>query len=75
MVPKLSAALRDTFTVNPRAQDMAPLNAVFEWAEPGALRPSVIARVLEAEFFQKWLNVLHVWLVAPKAKFDEIAEW
>ena len=74
-MPKLSATLRDTFAVDPRAQDMVPLKAVLEWAEPGALRPSVLARVLEAEFFQKWLNVLHVWLVAPRPNFDEIAQW
>ncbi|KAG8717170.1 hypothetical protein FRC08_008049 [Ceratobasidium sp. 394] len=73
VIPKLSATLREEFSVNPRAQDMAPLRVVLGWAD--VVRASVLARMIEAEFFQKWLNVLHVWLVSPKPNFDEIAQW
>ncbi|QRV88943.1 Tuftelin-interacting protein 11 [Ceratobasidium sp. AG-Ba] len=73
VIPKLGATLREDFSVNPRAQDMGPLKAVLEWTD--VVRASVLARVVEAEFFQKWLNVLHVWLVSPRPNFDEIAQW
>ncbi|KAJ7804580.1 GC-rich sequence DNA-binding factor-like protein-domain-containing protein [Mycena olivaceomarginata] len=72
---RLAASLRDDFRVNPRQQDMAPLAAVLRWAEPNLLRPSVFAQLLETEFFPKWLDVLHVWLVQPKVSFEEVASW
>jgi tuftelin-interacting protein 11 len=75
VVPKLAASLRDDFRVNPRQQDMAPLAAVLRWAEPNLIRPSVFAQLLETEFFPKWLDVLHVWLVQPKVSFEEVASW
>ncbi|QRW17181.1 Tuftelin-interacting protein 11 [Rhizoctonia solani] len=73
IVPKLSSTLREDFAVNPRSQDLGPLHAVLEWA--GIIRDSIIARVLEAEFFGKWLSTLHVWLTSKKPNFDEIVEW
>ncbi|KAI0272323.1 GC-rich sequence DNA-binding factor-like protein-domain-containing protein [Gloeopeniophorella convolvens] len=73
IVPKLGATLRDEFRVNPRAQDMAPLERVLAWAP--LLRGSVLASLLAAEFFPKWLDVLHIWLVQPRPSFDEVAQW
>jgi tuftelin-interacting protein 11 len=73
IIPKLSSTLRENFAVNPRSQDLGPLNAVLEWA--GIIRDSILARVLEAEFFGKWLSTLHVWLTSKKPNFDEIVEW
>jgi len=73
VVPKLGATLRDDFRVNPRAQDMVPLQRVLAWSE--LLRPSLFSPLLEAEFFPKWLDVLHFWLVQPSPSFDEVAQW
>jgi len=72
-VPKLGAALREEFRVNPRSQDMAPLERVLAWAP--LLRGSIFASLLAAEFFPKWLDVLHIWLVQPRPNFDEVAQW
>jgi tuftelin-interacting protein 11 len=73
IVPKLGSTLREEFRVDPRSQDMAPLERVLAWAP--LLRGSFIASLLTAEFFPKWLDVLHIWLVQPRPNFEEVAEW
>lgn len=74
VVPKLGALLRDEFRVNPRSQDLVPLQRTLEWAPP-ILRPTIVGKLLEAEFFPKWMDVLHLWLTQPKANFEEVAQW
>ncbi|KAG6891177.1 hypothetical protein C0995_008429 [Termitomyces sp. Mi166 len=73
VVPKLGATLRDDFRINPRDQKMEPLQHVLQWAD--IIRPSIFSQVLETEFFQKWLDILHVWLIQPRVSFDEVAQW
>ncbi|KAH8108887.1 TFP11-domain-containing protein [Phellopilus nigrolimitatus] len=73
IVPKLGAVLRDEFRVNPRSQNMDPLKHVLEWST--ILRPTILGQLLEAEFFPKWLDVLHIWLIQPSASFEEVAQW
>jgi tuftelin-interacting protein 11 len=73
VVPKLGARLRDDFRVNPRKQDMGPLQDVLLWEN--LLRASILSQILETEFFPKWLDVLHIWLVQPSPSFEEIAQW
>lgn len=73
VVPKLGARLREDFRVNPRNQDMAPLQDVLLWEH--LLRPSILSQILETEFFPKWLDVLHVWLIQPNSSLEEVAEW
>ena len=73
VVPKLGATLRDDFKINPRKQDMEPLQSVLAWSTH--LRPTIIAQLLETEFFPKWLGVLHIWLVQPSANFEEVMQW
>lgn len=73
VVPKLGATLRDDFRINPRKQDMEPLRLVLAWTNH--LRGSIVAQLLEAEFFPKWLNILHVWLIQPSPNFEEIMQW
>ncbi|KIY71893.1 TFP11-domain-containing protein [Cylindrobasidium torrendii FP15055 ss-10] len=73
IVPKLGATLRDDFTVNPRNQDMQPIEAVLAWAP--LLHTSITAQLLETEFFPKWLDTLHFWLVQPRVSFEEVAQW
>ncbi|KLO11034.1 TFP11-domain-containing protein [Schizopora paradoxa] len=73
VIPKLGATLRDDFRVNPRNQDMAPLQQILEWAN--IIRPSIFGQLLETEFFPKWLDVLHIWLIQPSVNFEEVAQW
>ncbi|KAF9269153.1 TFP11-domain-containing protein [Marasmius fiardii PR-910] len=73
IVPKLGATLRNDFRVNPRNQNMEPLQQVWSWSD--LLRPSILIQILETEFFPKWLDVLHVWLIQPKVSFGEVAQW
>jgi tuftelin-interacting protein 11 len=73
VVPKLGSLLRDEFRVNPRNQDMEPLKHVLAWST--LLRGNVFVQLLETEFFPKWLDILHIWLIQPKVSFEEVAQW
>ncbi|KAL6309310.1 TFP11-domain-containing protein [Sparassis latifolia] len=73
IVPKLGSRLRDDFRINPRDQDMAPLQEVMLWES--LLRPSILSQILETEFFPKWLDVLHIWLIQPSPSLEEVARW
>ena len=73
VVPKLGSLLHDEFRVNPRNQDMQPLQQVLAWSS--LLHKSVIVRLLGMEFFPKWLDVLYIWLVQPNVSFEEVAQW
>ncbi|KJA28197.1 hypothetical protein HYPSUDRAFT_34579 [Hypholoma sublateritium FD-334 SS-4] len=73
VVPKLGVILRNDFRINPRDQKMEPLHHVLNWTS--IIRPSIISQILETEFFPKWLDVLHLWLVQPRVSFEEVAQW
>jgi len=73
VVPKLGATLRNDFRVNPRDQKLEPLQRVFAWSN--IILPSVFAQILETEFFRKWLDILHIWLIQPRVSFEEVAQW
>ncbi|KAF8967737.1 GC-rich sequence DNA-binding factor-like protein-domain-containing protein [Flammula alnicola] len=73
VVPKLGATLRNDFRVNPRDQKMEPLHRVLAWSN--IIRPSIFSQILETEFFPKWLDVLHIWLIQPRVSFEEVAQW
>lgn len=73
VVPKLGALLRNDFRVDPRKQDMEPLQQVLLWST--ILRPSIFSQLIETEFFPKWLDILHIWLIQPKVSFEEVAQW
>lgn len=71
---KLGACLRDDFVINPRNQDLKPLEEnVLPWYP--LIRRSNFVRLFELEFFPKWLNVLYLWLVHPTHNADEVAQW
>ncbi|GAA5822771.1 hypothetical protein JCM3770_003324, partial [Rhodotorula araucariae] len=72
VLPQLGALLREQFVVNPRAQDLAPLEAVLAWRP--LLRSSMLSQLLEAEFFAKWGDALFVWLTS-EPNFEQVAEW
>jgi tuftelin-interacting protein 11 len=74
VIPKLGASLRDEFKIDPRKQDMIPLE---EWVLPWhtLIRSSTLVKLLETNFFQKWLDILYIWLIQPNYKPDEVANW
>jgi tuftelin-interacting protein 11 len=73
LLPKLARHLAIEFEVDPSDQDLTPLENVLHWQT--CFQPDVLARLLVAEFFPKWLSTLHQWLTADGASFDEIAQW
>lgn len=73
IVPKLGAVLRNDFRIDPRKQNMEPLQQVLPWST--IIRPSIFSQLIETEFFPKWLDILHIWLIQPKVSFEEVAQW
>ncbi|KAF5315990.1 hypothetical protein D9758_018112 [Tetrapyrgos nigripes] len=73
IIPKLGATLRNDFHINPRNQNMEPLETVLQWAD--LIHPSILSQLLETEFFPKWLDVLYIWLASPSVNFEEVAQW
>lgn len=72
LLPRLALYLRTEFDVNPADQQLAPLEMVFAWLPH--FRVSTYAHLLTAEFFPKWIHVLHQWLTA-NPDFDEVRQW
>jgi tuftelin-interacting protein 11 len=73
LVPRFSAHLRDNFEINPAEQDLAPLEAVFAWK--GLISNAVIGELLKAQFFPKFLEIIHQWLSSEEVVFDEVQTW
>ncbi|KAH8155580.1 uncharacterized protein LAJ45_00590 [Morchella importuna] len=73
LLPRLALKLRAEFDVNPADQLLDPLEHVLGWLP--FFRVSTFAQLLEAEFFPKWLNILHQWLTSPAPNFTEVQEW
>lgn len=72
VLPQLGTTLRDSFEVNPRQQDLAPLEAVLAWKP--LLRSSMLSQLIEGGFFPKWLDALYVWLTS-NPNLEQVAEW
>ena len=72
ILPRLAFHLSSKFNVDPSA-DMAPLDDVLRWQE--YFKVDVMARLLVAELFPKWLATLHLWLTTEDADFEEIGQW
>ncbi|KAG6815108.1 hypothetical protein H0H93_010929, partial [Arthromyces matolae] len=73
VIPKLEATLRDDLRIDPRHQNMQPLEQVLKWAD--IIRPSTFSHFLETEFFPKWLDILFIWLIQPGVSFEEVTQW
>jgi tuftelin-interacting protein 11 len=73
LVPRLATHLRDNFEVNPAEQDLAPLEAVFAWK--GLISNEVIGELLKAQFFPKFMEIIHQWLSSEEVVFDEVQTW
>ncbi|KAG9203149.1 hypothetical protein G6514_003066 [Epicoccum nigrum] len=73
LVPRFASHLRDNFELNPAEQDMAPLEAVFAWKE--LLSDQTLGELLKAQFFPKFLEIIHQWLSSEGVVFSEVEEW
>jgi tuftelin-interacting protein 11 len=73
LLPKLARHLSQNFEVDPSDQDLTPLENVLKWQQH--LKPEILARLLVAEFFPKWLTTLHQWLSSDEANFEEVGQW
>jgi tuftelin-interacting protein 11 len=73
LVPRFAAHLRDNFEINPAEQDLAPLEAVFAWK--GLISNQVIGELLRAQFFPKFLDIIHQWLTSEEVVFTEVQTW
>ncbi|KAF2200419.1 TFP11-domain-containing protein [Delitschia confertaspora ATCC 74209] len=72
LLPRLASLLRLDFEVNPADQGIQPLEQVLAWKS--FFKPSVMGELLVAEFFPKWLAILHSWLTADP-NYEEVGQW
>ncbi|KAF2841920.1 G-patch domain-containing protein [Patellaria atrata CBS 101060] len=72
LLPRLSTLLAADFEVDPSDQDLTPLENVLAWN--AFFKPSVMGQLMLAEFFPKWLNILHVWLTSDP-NYEEVGAW
>ncbi|RHY30666.1 hypothetical protein DYB32_004145 [Aphanomyces invadans] len=74
IVKKLVRVLNREFHINPKAQQLEPLEWVLAWHR--VLPDRQFVALLEAEFFTKWLNVLAEWVMQnPPTAAREILIW
>jgi len=73
LLPRLALQLSAKFEVDPSDQDLTPLEDLLKWQE--YFKPDVMARLMVADFFPKWLSTLHLWLTTPDANLNEIGQW
>ncbi|KAF2423088.1 G-patch domain-containing protein [Tothia fuscella] len=72
LLPRLAQLLATDFEIYPPDQDLTPLEIVLRWNE--FFKPTVMGQLLLAEFFPKWLNTLHAWLISDP-NYEEVREW
>ena len=72
LLPRLASHLRVDFEINPQEQDLGPLEDVLKWQD--YLSPRVMGELLVAEFFPKWHDTLHLWLISDP-NYEEVGEW
>ncbi|CAG2173962.1 unnamed protein product, partial [Oppiella nova] len=71
IVPKLEIALQ-SLIINPHQQCLDVWHWVMSWQE--MLSTTVMASMLEKNFFPRWLNVLYNWL-SNGSNLDEVSKW
>ncbi|KAI9814588.1 MAG: hypothetical protein M1827_003144 [Pycnora praestabilis] len=72
LLPRLALLLSTDFEVDPSDQDLTPLEHVLVWKD--FFKPSVLGHLLITEFFPKWHNILHLWLIS-EPNYEEVAQW
>lgn len=73
LLPRLALHLSTKLEIDPSDQDLTPLEDVLKWQS--LFKTDVLARLMVAEFFPKWLSTLHLWLTSEDANFEEVGQW
>ncbi|KAI4160469.1 MAG: hypothetical protein LQ342_005702 [Letrouitia transgressa] len=75
LLPRLASHLAANLIIDPSNQDLEPLTAVLAWCTPPwSFSPDTTARLLAAELFPKWHQILHLWLTSSP-NYEEVGQW
>ncbi|KAI5014200.1 hypothetical protein ZWY2020_055590 [Hordeum vulgare] len=73
VVTRLEQRLRSLRITPPKQRDGAFCEVIMKWAP--LVRAQDMVRLLDAEFFGRWLDALRRWLLAAKPATREAVEW
>ena len=73
LLPRLALHLSTNLIIDPRDQDLTPLEDVLRWAPFFPL--NTMAHLLIAEFFPKWHQTLYVWLTYEGVNYADVKNW
>ncbi|MCJ1355522.1 MAG: hypothetical protein MMC33_005514 [Icmadophila ericetorum] len=73
LLPRLAQHLENNLIIDPSDQKLEAFTEVLDWLP--YFKPSTFAALLAAEFFPKWHETLHQWLIAPTRDYEEIGRW
>lgn len=73
LLPRLALHLSTNLIIDPRDQDLTPLEDVLRWAPFFPL--DTMAHLLIAEFFPKWHQTLYVWLTYEGVNYTDVKNW
>ena len=73
LLPRLALHLSTNLVIDPRYQDLDPLDDVLRWAPFFSL--DTMAHLLVAEFFPKWHQTLYVWLTYEGVNYADVKNW
>ena len=73
VLPRLAQHLSTQLVIDPRDQDLTPLEDVLRWAPFFPL--DTMAHLLVAEFFPKWHQTLYVWLTYEGVNYADVKDW
>ena len=73
LLPRLALHLSTNLILDPRDQDLTPVEDVLRWAPFFPL--DTMAHLLIAEFFPKWHQTLYVWLTYEGVNYADVKNW
>lgn len=73
LLPRLALHLSTNLVIDPRDQDLTPLEDVLRWAPFFPLK--TMAHLLIAEFFPKWHRTLYIWLTYEGVNYTDVRNW
>lgn len=73
LLPRLALHLSTNLIIDPRDQDLTPVEDVLRWAPFFSL--DTMAHLLIAEFFPKWHQTLYVWLTYEGVNYVDVKNW
>lgn len=73
LLPRLAMMLHTDLIIDPGDQDLEPLSQALQYQT--CFAPNVLAQLLAAELFPKWLDTLHLWLTTEGCNYEEVGQW